>query len=312
LTVRFRGICCFIDQLNGQRERTFEKRVVLPNGGKHEHMGIEKHLPIIEFFAEDLIERPADMAPVPFTRPGDDGMYQYIELTEPVSITLRGTTKGNVRESLSLAGSVIHLDKLVPKPAELRDSLLGDPVKADAALVMAVMDLPTGELASGPPEGSFTEFPMSPNFKKRRVGRWLEHTVALPDDETICLELTPLGQKNATKQILFKNTTSMITIANEPLRLIVGKFVQKPNGETEGLTPNHTMKTATAESGAKESTNGNGAGAHQGMPSTNGGSAQGTAHFNLYWELMKDPPTERPRPASSQGSGPSCSPAIKP
>jgi hypothetical protein len=219
---------------------------------------------------------------------------------------------GIVRESLGLAGSVIHLDSLVSKPAVLRSSLLGQAVDADSELVTAVMDLPAGELASGPPEASITEFPMSPGFKKRRVGRWLEHTAEVTGD-AICLELTPLGKPNATpKKIWFNDTTSLITIANEPLRLIVGKFVQKLNGETEGPNPNQNMKMATKTSGATEPENGKAMDGHQEMPSGNGGQAQGTAHFNLYWELMQDPPRDRPRPASSQGSGPSCSPAIKP
>jgi hypothetical protein len=310
ITVRFRGICCFIEPTNGE-SKIFRKRVVLPNGSKHEHAGMEKHFPIIEFYADDLQRKPAGMELVNFTRPGDEAQYQYIEITEPVRIELIGTKEGIVAPGLNLEDSVIHLDSLVSGRLRLKQTLLGDAVAVDSSLAQAVIDLPKGVLMSGPPEAAITAFPKSPKFTKRRVGRWLEHIAEVKGD--FGLQLTPLGKPNATpKQIWFKSSTRLITIANEPLRLIVGQFVPTKASVAASVALHGHGKTKAKGGAKKKKVAKNGNDVHQGMQSANGGSPQSTAHFNLYWDLMADPPASRPLPEPVQGSGPSCSPAIKP
>ncbi len=313
VTVRFRGICCFIDPTNGERQY-FNKRVVLPNGSGHQHAGMEPHVSIIEFYADDLKKRaPKGMKRARYTRPGDDAQYACLVIDEPMWIELLGTTKGETENGVNLEDSVIHLDSLVKAPLQLKQTLLGRAVDVDSGLISAVVDLPQGTLMSGPPEAGLTKFPKSSNFPPRRLGRWLEHIAVVKENEDFGLKLTPLGKPDAPPlEIWFKSSTRLITIANEPLRLIVGKFVRKADGAIDGLAPVHKMGKHDAKK-AKTSKNGKAAkDAHPGMQSTNGGSPQSTAHFNLYWELMADPPKSPPLPEPTQGTGPSCSPAIKP
>jgi hypothetical protein len=265
MTVRFRGICCFIDKTNGE---SFNKRVVLPNGRSHQHDEHEEHLPIIEFFADDLKAAPEDLPRINYTRPGDDAKYQRIELDEPVYIELLGTAaRGAIEPGLNLEESLIHLQDLVDEDIQLKRTLRGPAVKVDPKLVVAVIDLPKGMLMAGPPEPNITKFPNSQKFTERRAARWLEHITQVEGE--FGLRLTPLGKpRPVAREIWFKSSTRMVTIANEPLRFIVGHFVKKPMAKP----------------------------------------AKPTGHFDMYWDLIADPPS-RPVPEPSQGLGPGCSPS---
>jgi hypothetical protein len=290
MTVRFRGICCFIDKKNGDGEKkngeSVYKRVVLPNGKSHQHDDQEEHLPIIEFYADDLKTAPDDLPRFDYTRPGDAAQYQRIELDTPVHIELLNTPQGKSDPGLNLEDSLVHLADLVDEDIQLKRTLLGPALKVDSKLVIAVVDLPKGVLMAGPPEPVITKFPNSRKFSERRAARWLEHITQV--DGEFGLRLTPLGQpRPVAREIWFKSSTRMITIANEPLRFIVGHFVTKPPKPAAKTGP-EGRSAAPVMSMAK-----------LGKP---------TGHFDMYWDLIADPPA-RPVPEPSQGLGPGCSPS---
>jgi hypothetical protein len=285
VTVRFRGICCFIDPTNGE---SFKKRVVLPNGGNHHHVGMEAHVPIIEFFADDLKSAPSDVERISYTRPGDDGQYQRIELEEPVMIELLNAEMGAITPGPNFEDSVIHLDSLMSEKLELKRTLLGPAASVSPALAAAVIDLPGGTLMAGPPESSVTRFPAPVKFQPRRIARWLEHIVDVKG--AFGLQLTSLRDPEAPpRQIWFKDTTRLITIGNEPMRAIVGHFVPRAEGAVAADEPQH--------------------GGHDG--DADAPRLQATGHFDIYWDLIADPPF-RPVPEPFQTTGPGCGPATKP
>jgi len=310
ITVRFRGICCFIDPENGGNG--FKKRVVLPNGKSHEHAGMEKHLSIIEYYADELKSSvPDNFKTESYSRPGDDAKYQRIELDKPMVIEFLGAVPtAKVDSGATLAGRLIRLDELAPNV--LRRNLLGPIQQVEGEYAKVVMDLPGGTLMAGPPEASRTSFPKVPKFGSRRVARWLE--LILEVDGEFGLRLTPLGGPvSEAKEIYFEEGTGLITIANEPLRLITGRFVPRPQvgGPTVPIHPGmHDTSSTTAAKTPKTT-------ATSSMTSAPSTVATSTAvpqtigHFDLYWNLMADP-TARPVPAASQGIGPGCAPANKP
>jgi hypothetical protein len=272
ITVRFRGICCFIDKTNGE---DFEKRVVLPGGSAHSaHADFEAHLPIIEFLADDLKKAPAYPERISYSRPGDDGQYQRIEIKDPVMIEFQGLSskRKTITRGLNLEDSIIHLDDLAPnRKLALKSTLLGPALKVDPKLAVVVIDLPPGVLMAGPPEPIITSFPAPAKFEHRRTARWLEHIMEVDDD--FSLKLTPLGgDRDAVPQFIhFAPTTRLITIANEPERMIVGHFVQSATGPKRP-----------------------------------------TGHFAMYWDLITDPPSPPIVPEPFQGSAIGCAPSNKP
>jgi hypothetical protein len=272
ITVRFRGICCFIDKTNGE---DFEKRVLLPHGGGHHaRSNFEAHLPIIEFLADDLKRAPIDLPRTSYTRPGDDGRYERIEIKEPVRIEFRGVSQSRkkITRGINLDESIIHLDDLAGRKLEMKKTLTGPALKVDPALAIAVLDLPPGVLMAGPPESIVTRFPPAVKFEERRTARWVEHIMDVDDDFSV--QLTPLGEADAKTQVIqFERTTRLITIANEPERMIVGHFVPRPAG-TAPLNP--------------------------------------TGHFAMHWDLIQNAPDPPLVPLPFQGSAIGCAPSNKP
>ena len=311
ITVRFRGICCFIDPEDGGNG--FKKRVVLPNGKSHEHAGMEKHLSIIEYYADELKSPPPDnLKTENYSRPGDDAKYQRIELDKPMVIEfLNAVPTAKVDSGANLDGRLIRLDQLAPN--KLRSNLLGPIQKVEGEYAKVVMDLPGGTLMAGPPEASRTSFPKVPKFGNRRVARWLE--LILEVNGPFGLKLTPLGGPvTEAKEIYFEEGTGLITIANEPLRLITGRFVPKPQGGGGGNMPSHPGMAGTSTATAAVTPSTTATASTASGPSTVATSTavpQTIGHFDLYWNLMADP-TARPVPAASQGLGPGCTPANKP
>jgi hypothetical protein len=294
VTVRFRGICCFI---SAQKGSAFKKRVILPGGSDGHHAGMEEHLPIIECFADELLSHPDHMKPEQYTRPGDDATYARIQLREPVRLDFIGAKPGEFIESRSFDESVIHLDPLMSDPPKLKSRLLRDASDVDPAIVAAVMDLPAGTLTPGPPEAGRTSFPKATGFETRRVARWVE--LDLEVNGHFGLRLTPLGKDGGAEQrIMFAKGTRLISIANEPLRLIVGQFVPKKPHEmmlSKKTTASHAMPAMDGHT-----------------HTANAAQPQSTTHFRLYWDLMADAPADAPVPEPSQGSAVGCAPANKP
>lgn len=227
VTVTFRGICCFIDPTNNE---DFNKRVVLPR--HQDHASMEEHLPVIEFLADDVISVPEDMERVGFWRPGDEGKYEYVQIKDPSCIEFVGTKAGKITPTLKLKDAVISLDSLLPDdPPVLKKNLLGPALKVKKELAAAVIDLPAGELAPGTFDKALTSFPAPIPFTPRYLAKTLDHTTQV--EGKFGVRLTKLGVANPNPQtIWFTDTTRTVTIANEPLRLIVGHIMDAPTGTT--------------------------------------------------------------------------------
>jgi hypothetical protein len=308
ITVRFRGICCFIDPENGA---SFKKRVVLPNGKNHEHAGMEQHKAIIEYYIDELEGSvPDNLQTADYTRPGDDAKYQRIELDQPMLIEfINAVSTTKVSSGPNLAGRAISLDQLVGGNV-LRRSLMGPLENVSADLAKVAIDLPGGTLMGGPPEAVRTSFKDVPAFKSRRVARWLE--LILEVNGKFGLKLTPIGgDPSEAKTIFFKEGTGLVTIANEPVRLITGRFVPKPQDNVAGKMPGHPVMDAVPTTTATKTPDTASASVTHAPSTTSTSSVQTTVHFDLYWDLMADP-VARPLPDTFQGTGPSCSPATKP
>lgn len=275
VTVRFRGICCFVDPLDDDEKQKFTKRVLLPSSTPHVHMGMEEHQTIIEFYADDLDGKPAGVTETYYMRPGDPGHYKNIRLEKPTLIELLGVPAGGIQSSRNFGTSVIHFKEVLSELPPLKRSLVGTAAKINRELVAAVVDLPAGELSAGPAESTLTTFNMVPTFAPRYVAQWIQHVIEV--DGPLAIRLTELGEGGQDPRIIrFKNTTQLITIGNEPERLTVGHFVP-----------------------------------HAGMHGPSASPVQSSGHFDLYYDLMADPPV-RPRPAPSLGLGGGCNPANRP
>ena len=274
VTIRFRGLCCFIKDTNGGKY--FQRRVVLPT---HDHsMDIEHHTPHIEFLADDLKKVSQGLSTIAYKRPGDEGQYERIELNDAVMIEFLGLEGEDKRitEGPTYKGSAISLHGLAgeKRTLEMKDTVVGPRDEVDPDLIAAVIDLPPGTLLAGPPEATITRFLKPANFEPRRVARWLEHVIDVNGDFRI--RLTPLGKPNATPEtIYFEDTTRLVTIGNEPERMIVGHFVPPPAGRATPPRP--------------------------------------TGHFAVYWNLFTNiKQTERFVPEPFQGSVPGCAPSTRP
>jgi hypothetical protein len=306
ITVRFRGICCFIDPENGA---PFKKRVVLPNGKTHEHAGMEPHRAIIEYYSDELTSGvPYGLQTENYSRPGDDAKYQRIELDQPMIIEfINVVSTADVSSGPGLNGRAISLDKLVQGNV-LKRSLMGPLASVSGDLAKVAIDLPGGTLMAGPPEAARTSFNVD-GFVSKRFARWLELIIEV--NGPFGLRLTPIGcSPSDARDIYFAEGTGLVTIANEPVRIITGRFVPKPQNNAVSTTPmNHSgmgASTATATRAPDTATS-----TANATPTTTSTSTLSMVHFDMYWDLMADP-AARPLPAAYQGSGPSCSPATKP
>jgi hypothetical protein len=275
LVIRFRGICGHIDLPNGKNgtSRKKKKRTVLVSH-HNGHLEIEHHIAYIEFLADDVESFSPGLKVVQYSRPGVDGRLARVALDHPTLIQLRGIKPGYVEEEISYRNDVPHMSDVVGQH-EVASSLKAEKAKdIDNPHVSAVFDMPEGRLVAGEPEPAITRFATGINFKARRLARWSDlYSEYIPP---LVVELVRLGSDATPQEIRFRKTLRMITIGNEPERLIlgVGKDVN---------------------------------GGHAGHPHTDA-PVQLTGHYLLYYDLLENPPKpdERPVPIPTQFDGSGC------
>ncbi len=292
LLIRFRGICAHLD-LTKAVDGKKKKRTLLVRHGNG-NGNIEHHVPYIECLADDFVEIPSGLRVLQYSRPGTDGRFGRVDLTDrPGTMTIigiNGAPAGEVTEDLSYTENVPHFSKILsdPKDAAPATALMGDPRRVDAKFATAVFDMPEGTLVAGEPEAMKTRFdsgPAASEDKARRFSRWSDLYVQVPEGQ-VTIELDP--REGGEKQtITLAKTVRMITIGNEPERLILGLI-----GSAETLA-GHDHGHASGNG------NGNGNGSR---PSP----IQPTGHFVLYYDVLKNQPEKRPMPVPSQLEGTGC------
>jgi hypothetical protein len=188
---------------------------------------------------------------------------------------------GYVQEEMSYKRDVPHLSEILKgftaENRKVSETLKkSDVQQIDRSRVAAVFDMPGGRLVAGEPEATITRFPADVDFVPRRFARWTD--LHVPFTPPLTLQLVPLGANRSTRSITFKKTLRMITIGNEPERLILGMI-------SSGSEAGHGHGSAHARDAAP---------------------VQPTGHFILYYDLLENPPESRPVPIPTQLTGSGC------
>lgn len=283
LLIRFRGICGHIDLSNGSAAK--KKRTVLirhQNGNGNGN--IEHHVPYIEFFADDVASA-GDLKLVAYNKPGIEGRFARLDLVdklEGMEIRLKGIEPGNVKEEIGYQRDVPHMAEIFPdfavEKSLLQELLVPEAKDVDRDRVAAVFDMPAGRLVAGEPEALSTKFTPEGQFRPRRLARWSDlYRMYKPP---LVIQLVPFKEDGPIREIHFKESLRMITIGNEPVRLILGIV---------GAPATHTH-------------NGNG---HNGNGDT-AAPVQPTGHYVMYYNLFQNRPTKPPLPSPAQFDGSGC------
>jgi hypothetical protein len=278
LLIRFRGICAHLDLPGGDDEKGKKKRTVLIRH-RNGDGGIEHHIPYIEFYADDVASFSSDLKLLRYTRPSVDGTFARVDLEDAAEIRVGDLKPGLVQEEVSYQRDVPHLSEILKgfdkESRKVSETLLKPNVKdIDRSRVAGVFDMPAGRLVAGEPEATITRFPAKLQFEPRRFARWTDLHVAFKPP--LVLHLIPLGGNGVERQIKFKKTLRMITIGNEPERLILGMI----SSVTEAAHGHGSARDATP--------------------------VQPTGHFILYYDLLENPPESRPVPIPTQLTGSGC------
>ncbi|HET8797097.1 MAG TPA: hypothetical protein VFO89_05405 [Thermoanaerobaculia bacterium] len=293
LIVRFRGICGHIDlpSENGRKNGPKKKRTVLVrhtngkgNGKKNSKGNVEPHIPYIEFFADDVEALSDTLDVTQFSRPGVEGRFARITFDEPTEVRFKDIPAGLVDEDLGYQKNVPHIGEILRSEVAVLEELLMPEIKdVKGDSIAAVFDMPEGRLVAGEPEPALTRFDPKVGFKERRLARWSDLHLAY--EPPLILELAPLGGDGDVQEITFKNSLRMLTIGNEPERLILGIF-GPPSGHPNGSDTDHD---------------------HNGHDHGDGSTpVQRTGHYILYYDLLKNPPADPPVPIPPQFDGSGC------
>jgi hypothetical protein len=278
LLVRFRGICGHIDlqeRENGKGKEK-KKRTVLVRH-RNGNSGIEHHVPYVEFYADDIESFPPEVNVVQYSRPGVDGRFARIDFDRPTEIRLKGKEPGWVVEEPSYKRGVPHMSEVVRSP-QIASGLKDTVEKIDTSRAAAVFDMPDGRLLAGEPEAMITRFEKSVGFEERRLARWVDLYVEFTPP--LVLELVPLQRPGRTHEIRFKKSLRMITIGNEPERLILGLL----------QTTEEFMRAI----------------GHGAQHNADASPIQPTGHYVLYYDLLETVPSVKPVPVPTLLTGAGC------
>jgi hypothetical protein len=269
ILIRFRGICAHLD-MPGKKKRTVLVR------HRTTDFNIEHHTPHVEFYADDVVSFSPDLNVISYSRPGVDGRLARVDLEDGTIIRIKGATPGVVEEEPSYVRDVPRFSEILkvqpPINQKIAATLLGDISAVDSSRVVAVFDMPAGRLVAGEPEHQLTRFAKIVPFDSRPLARWADLHATVPSDRVV-LELESKG--GVVRGIQFKERLRMLTIGNEPERLILGVISgsdHAAHGHTESVPP------------------------------------QPSGHFVLYYDLLEVPPEKNQRfvPIPSQLGGTGC------
>jgi hypothetical protein len=267
ILIRFRGICAHVEVDDPKAEtqngngKGKKRRTILVSHHGNQDTPIEHHTSYVEFYADDVRAFSPELRVVSYSKPGVDGRFARVDLTKGTIIRLKDTDPGDVEEAPSYRRDVPHFSEILKSFPEanrtIAPGLVGSINKLDTARAFAAFDMPAGTLYAGEPENTITRFPKNINFPPRRLARWaeLQATVAAGP---ITLELS--STTGPTHAIEFTENLRMLTIGNEPERLILGVIENQAAHSHAGATP-----------------------------------TQPSGHFALYYNLLDNPPLESDR-----------------
>lgn len=267
ILIRFRGICAHVEvddpKAETQNGKGKKRRTILVSHHVNQDSPIEHHTSYVEFCADDVKAFSPELRVRSYSKPGVDGRFARVDLiTKGTIIRLKDTDPGDVEEAPSYRRDVPHFSEILKSFPEanrtIAPGLTGNINKLDTARAFAAFDMPAGTLFAGEPENTITRFPKNIDYRPRRLARWaeLQATVAAGP---ITLELV---SKGLTQAIEFTENLRMLTIGNEPERLILG-VIENQDGHSHA-----------------------GAGAVPSQPS---------GHFALYYNILDNPPQESER-----------------
>lgn len=285
LLIRFRGICSHLDRPpaddtgeNGYDAKGRKRKRTVLVRHRNGNSGIEHHIPYIEFYADDVAQFSPGLRVFQYSKPGLDGTFARVDLEDGTEIRIAGLEPGYVEEESNYERDIPHMKEIVPAAnRNAADGLLVEDVsKIDRERAVAVFDMPSGRLTAGEPEAMITRFKEEVGFTPRRLARWADLQVELT--EPLVLQLLSLSGDGTKREIKFKETVRMITIGNEPERLILGVMSA---GESHGDGHAHDH-------------------------GQNGTPIQPTGHFILYYDLLQNAPVNKPVPIPTLLTGAGC------
>lgn len=217
LTIRFAGICCFLDPRPNSQD-AFKKRVVLPIDKHVSERTDTPHIPYIEM---DLLDNPV--------------------LAGRFAATKTYSRQGVVYRRVHLSGDRIRITNAVPKASGLnvlstyteripatskvtqgRLSYPDAPYLATpppAATVAAYFDINYGDLHAGPSALTPTSFSAPTDWPLRRLATWVELQLEIEPNENPVIEVesfNPGGPGRRTIEI--GKIADHITIGNQLIR----------------------------------------------------------------------------------------------
>jgi len=207
ITMRFIGICCFLDTPGGG------KRVVLPVDKRANERGDGKHVPYLEV---EVIDQPLvqGLFDEEWTYVRDLVTYRRYHLSgDRVRISNLVISPGASLNQLATYSERVPALTLVT-PALRRDvgvAVLHDPPDPDRAA--AYFDITHGDLHAGPPNNFPTRFSAQTQWPTRRLAQWVELQVPIPDGHgpTIHIDGAEFGERT----IQLAPRTTRITIGNQ-------------------------------------------------------------------------------------------------
>jgi hypothetical protein len=217
LTVRFMGICCFLDSWG--KTSHFSKRILLPVDMRAGERDDGRHIPYLEL---DILDEPqvtGDFTTVAtYTREGR--AYRRFHLSGDRIRILNAATPENAQLNVlnTFRERVPSLTALTP---ELADHLPSEyfSVTPPRDRVAAYFDVHHGDLHAGPSTIfpiRFDPVPGSPAIPPRRLAGWVELQIPITEGEGPVIEVKSFGESGlGTRTIRLSTLTDCVTIGNQ-------------------------------------------------------------------------------------------------
>lgn len=214
LTVRFIGICCFLDA--PPKDSRFKKRVVLPVDTRVDERADGEHVPYLEV---DILDEPMHSGgfadTVDYTR--ENLRYRRFHLSGD-RITIRNSVPPphGLRVLSTYEEQAPSLTRVTP---DLREPPGPEYFEATppADKVVAFFDIQYGDLHAGPPAPRLTTFSQPTQWPgNRRLASWIELQVPIEDGRGPVIDVESFGTRGfGRRTIELSDRTSRITIGNQ-------------------------------------------------------------------------------------------------
>ncbi len=215
LTIRFAGICCFLDPRPDKKDK-FQKRVVLPvDLHAHErHDG--PHIPYLEIdILDEPIVRGRFAADKLYAR--EAGSYHRFHLSgDRISIRNAKPPQYGLRVLSTYEERIPHLSKVTPGTAFADAQFFNNSPSPEK--LAAYFDIDFGDLHAGPSSLYPTKFTQPTEWPTRRLANWVELQIPFEDGVKPVIEIESFnGNGFGKRSIEISASTDHITIGNQLL-----------------------------------------------------------------------------------------------